>query len=190
MAWLTKTWQAFTTASAADLNQFRPNLEILKLHSHDGTDGGGGALTNLRGGWDYVQILPFYPYSNTGWGTRTIDTTAVFTGYLETDSSSAGNLAKWYCHLRNGTWRIDVCHGKGADNGIMTFTYGALTLGTVDCYNAATSYNNDSAVTGITVNNFAVSTPYYLTVTMATKNASASAYRGRLQFIALRRTGA
>ncbi len=187
MSWIIKRWAPFTTALAADLNQFRTNLELLKLHTHDGTAGDGSAA--IYGGLDYAQVLPMAPDNNSTWSTITA-TAAAFGGYLSTNDGVQGRWAEWQLPLRNGTWRIDVLHAKGPDMGIITVTYAGDTWGTVDCYAAGVSVDNSSAITGVTVGNFAAATARALRFTISTKNASATAYYGRVQFFAVRRTGA
>lgn len=188
MAWSIKTFRALTAdATAANLNQIRTNLNThLRLHAHTAVAGDGGTLLVAQ---DYVQIFPFFSTSNTNWGTR-VQASARLGGYLETTTSAQNNAVFWKVALRAGTWRIDLLHRKASNYGIITAAFNGVTAGTIDLYAAGSSNDNESSITGITLAGSNVNSSYTLSFTMATKNASSSAYAAGVQFIALRRTGA
>lgn len=87
--------------------------------------------------------------------------------------------------LKAGSWNFELAYGKGSGNGIFTVQVGGVSIGTIDGYNGSVVWNNQSTIA------FTVSTSsvYEVRILMATKNASATAYFGSIEFIRLLRTG-
>lgn len=123
--------------------------------------------------------------SNTLWATRTQASTVLAGGRLDTDSTAQNNLFTQDDWFDTRTYKVALIYDKGSDQGIHNVT-GISGTQTVDAYAAGASSNNYSEVTGIAV------TAGIKTVQdqMATKNASASAYGGKLSTIAYVSTGA
>lgn len=122
--------------------------------------------------------------TNTNWATRTQSSGELGGGYLQTDSTAQNNLFTNDHWLDAGTHKWAQINDQNTDQGIYNIT-GINGTQTVDGYGALAS-NVYTEVTSITVT-AGVKT---VTVTMATKNASSSAYGGRLQSYAAIRTGA
>lgn len=113
--------------------------------------------------------------SNTLWATRTTATDQLGMGRLITDTTAQNNLFTVDLYFDSVTWKLALIFGKDTDQGIYNVT-GVSGTQTFDAYAAASS-NNYSEATSI-----AVSAPGVKTVqfSMATKNASSSAYGAKL----------
>lgn len=190
MAWSLKTFLGLSTdASAANLNQIRTNLnDHLRLHAHTGAAGDGGAGVFVNS--DYIQLPPWFPFSNSGWGTLDTSTVLQFGARLTTDNTAQGNSVTFKITPRAGTWRFDLLHSRATNYGIATITIDGVSIGTADFYNGSTVHGSESSITGITIANTPIFAPVSLVLTMSTKNASSSAYGAGINFICLRRTGA
>lgn len=93
--------------------------------------------------------------------------------------------------LTKGTWTLNAIHVRDSDAGIFTvylvdLEAGQTLLGTIDSYAATRTYNVPGEIAGFTVDREA---KWGLRFVMATKNASSSAYYGRIQFLQVYRTG-
>lgn len=123
--------------------------------------------------------------TNTGWATRTQASTHLGGGLLDTDNTNQNNLFTADHWLDDGTYKFALVLTKDSNHGIHNIT-GINGTQTIDAYDAATQTNQYAEVTGITV------TAGLKTVqdSMATKNASSSAYAGRINTYAIVRTGA
>ena len=185
MAFELKTWVPLTPAEAADLNQLRDNLIALDQHTHSGAAGDGSA--DVHFGMNYLQILPFFPTSESGWSTITLGSVA-FTATMDTDATAQGNSISFSAALRTdgGGWRMDLLHGKGPDYGIITVDVDGDVIGTIDCYAGAESFDNESNISGASIGSIEVNAPCVVTFTMSTKNGSSTGYRARIQFITFR----
>lgn len=123
--------------------------------------------------------------SNTNWATRTQSSSALAGGRLDTDTTAQNNLHTQDDWFDAGTWKVALIHQVDTDLGIYNIT-GISGTQTVDGYAAAAAFNTYTEVTGITV----TAGLKTVQVSMATKNASSSAYGGELNTIAYVRTGA
>lgn len=123
--------------------------------------------------------------SNTNWATRTQSSSALAGGRLDTDSTAQNNLFTQDDWLDDGTYKIALIHQVDTDQGIYNIT-GINGTQTVDGYAAGAAFNTYTEVSGITV----TAGLKTVQVSMATKNASASAYGGELNTYAIVRTGA
>lgn len=133
-----------------------------------------------------VFIVPWVAsFANTNWATRTQASTVLGGGSLNTDSTAQNNSVTWNIWLDDGTYKVSLIYFKDADQGIHNLT-GVSGTQTVDAYAAAPAVNNYSEVTGVVV----TAGLKVLLDTMATKNASSSAYGGKIQAVAWVRTGA
>lgn len=133
-------------------------------------------------GW-LVQIMPeLGGVANTNWSTIVSNTG--FGGALMASSGVQNDEITWPVALTAGTWTFTLVYGKDTDAGIVTVQLDGASQGTIDTY-AAQTFNNVSSLAGLTV---ATSGKKVLRLLMATKNASSSAYRGRIQGIQLVRT--
>lgn len=196
MAWSVRRFLGLDEVTAAELNQLRTNLnDHLRLHTHSGTDGDGASKAGWETGASFLGFTANYVQSNnTGsdWATFTEDASCEFGGYLQNTVGppAQNNFIEWDLPLTSGTWRFDLLHTTASDNGIYTVTLEGVSLGTIDGYSAATTRNVASSITGFTVAAQPRNTLLSLRFTMATKHASSTGYRGRIQFISMRRTGA
>lgn len=131
-----------------------------------------------------VDVFPT-AIAQTNWDTIALPAgSPVF--YGNKSSSGAQNAEiNWDVVLAAGTWTIELIHHTFTDTGIYTVQLGGVTKGTIDGYSAGDVVNVRSSVTGIVV---ASSGKVRLKLLMATKNASASSYTGRIQHVQLRRT--
>lgn len=90
----------------------------------------------------------------------------------------------WDIVLSPGTWTMEVMYKRDVDSGILTITLDGTTIATIDTYGSS-AVNTTSTTTGIVTTS---STTARLKVTVATKNASADRYRGKLNLISFKRT--
>ena len=187
LQWRTKTFVAGEVLTASDLNQIRDNFQILSQHTHTGEIGEGSAVISgdsSESVLPQVQVLARFPKSTTGF---TYSTSSNYRLGFVAQSSAQNDEIVFPVGLQAGTYRLEFLYGKGSNCGIATFYLDATSLGTIDTYNAATSYNDASAITSITV---ATSGWYDFKIKMATKNGSSSGYVCRWQAVNLVRTGA
>lgn len=132
-----------------------------------------------------VELVPWMgTKANTNWATRTQVSSVLGGGRLDTDTTAQNNLFTNDIWADAGTYQVVVIHDTDTDQGIHNIT-GVSGTQTVDAYAAAAS-NVVSTTTGIAVT-AGVKT---MQDSMATKNASASAYGGKLNSIKWIRTGA
>jgi len=123
--------------------------------------------------------------SNTLFATRTQSSAELGGGRLDTATTAQNNLFTQDQWLDTGTYKVALLCATGTDRGIFNIT-GINGTQTVDSYAGAAADNAYTEVTGIVV----TSGLKTVQVSMATKNASSSAYGGSLQSLALIRTGA
>lgn len=123
--------------------------------------------------------------TNTNFATRTQSSTELGGGRLVTDTTAQNNLFTYDMWKDTGSFTLALVHGKDTDQGIYNIT-GFNGTQTIDGYAAAASSNNYSTTTA-TGDTAAVVT---VQVSMATKNASATAFGGKLNSIKWLRTGA
>jgi len=139
----------------------------------------------------HIDIVAFHPNATSGTWTR--EYRAVMMGG---DIYSAGvidSYIQYNAYLSPGTWVVTLLHHQDIDRGIYTLfvddlstgTAGTTSIGTVDGYTAATTNNVSTSFTS-----FAVTTggQKAIRLTMATKNASSSAYAGVISLLTLTRT--
>lgn len=123
--------------------------------------------------------------SNTGWATRTQGSAELGGGRLDTDTTALNNLFTDDVWMDTGTYKVALVRTTNTDQGIYNIT-GINGTQTVDGY-AALASNVYTEVTGIAVATAGTKT---VQVQMATKNASSSAYGGKLNALSWVRTGA
>lgn len=141
----------------------------------------------------YVDVLPWLididvfatSVSQVNWDNATIADPSEIYGDKRVTTTAQNNEINWDVVLAAGTWTVELMYVKGTDAGIFNVQFDGVTVGTIDSYNASFTYNNRSSVTGITVGSTGKKR---LKLLMATKNASSSAFAGRVQHIQLRRT--
>lgn len=123
--------------------------------------------------------------SNTLFATSSQSSARLGGGSLDTDTTAQNNLFTEDRWADDGTYKLALIYAKGTDQGIHNFT-GASGTQTVDAYAAAASENNYSEVTAIAV------TKGLKTIQdqMATKNASSTAFGGKVNTWAYVRTAA
>lgn len=159
MPWTTpRTWAPDELVTAALLNtHLRDNLSYL----------------NALGQEIYINPL-MRPYSHTGFGSVSLDVTALQNGY-RWSSGAQNDLINWYVPLQEGTWNLELLYWTSSAYGIYSVQLNDVQKGTIDGYSAATVKNVRSEITSIAVGASGVQK---LTLKMATKNASSSAYYG------------
>ncbi len=137
----------------------------------------------------HVDIWPWtQTFSEVGTWARNNNNGQLGMGSYSNSATQALNDEVVYdVALDAGTWTITVIGQTNSSSGISTVYLDATSVGTLDWYSASTTNNVVKQITGITV-----STPgvYALKLKMASKNASATAYRLTAQLITLTRTGA
>lgn len=133
-----------------------------------------------------VNVFPT-PITQTNWDTLTSEVSNGASLYTFSKDSTGAQNAEigWDLVLAAGTWTFTLIHKKHSDRGIYSVQFDAVEKGTIDGYNAAASFNNRSTVAGIVVG---TSGKVRVTLKMATKNASSSAYRGSIAAVMLHRT--
>lgn len=122
--------------------------------------------------------------SQTNFDTNNVQALAIHNAF-KASSGAQNDEINWDVILAAGTWTVELTYRKASDAGIVSVQFDSVEKGTIDQYNAATSYNNRSTVAAITV---ATTGKVRLKLKMATKNASSSSYVGYLQHVQLRRT--
>ena len=137
----------------------------------------------------HVDIWPWTrTYSEVGTWARASNNNMLGLGLYGNSASQAVNDEVVYkVALDAGTWTITAIGQTNSSSGISTVYLDATSIGTLDWYSASGTNNVVKKITGIII-----ATPgiYALRFKMASKNASASAYRLSAQLINLTRTGA
>ena len=111
---------------------------------------------------------------------------AVFSGgYLVNSTAQNSEVTADYWK-DTGTFTTSMLHRKGSNQGISTLRFNATDIGTIDRYNAASSFNNFSTITGTAVTTAEVAT---FGDKLATKNASSTDYRAETHSYKITRTG-
>lgn len=130
------------------------------------------------------------PYANTSWSTLTQSSAAYHGGWRASAGGQNNSVTfKLPSPLRGGSWDIRLLHRAGAACGIYHVAVSAdgtsfTDVGTVDGY-AASDTTVATNLAGVMVPNGT----RFIRFTMASKNASASSYTGRLSGFAGLRTG-
>lgn len=125
--------------------------------------------------------------AHSGWATY-IAGSAAPTYFSAARQSNAANTdyVEFGVSLRPGTYTAVLYHLRQSDRGIYTLSVDGSAHGTtVDGYNAGNS-DTRSALTGVVI----PGGDHTIRISMLTKNASSSAYRGVLCAVAFVRTGA
>ena len=108
-------------------------------------------------------------------------------GTLENSTAAQNDYVEWdTAPLLGGTWSLRFAHISGSNRGIYTVSIDGTSIGTVDGYNSTNVYNIFSTIAGITLTDGR----HKVRFTMATKNASSSAYKASFSTWSLLRTGA
>lgn len=123
--------------------------------------------------------------TNTAFATRSQSSARLGGGSLDTNDTLVNNLFTEDRWADDGTYKLAVICAVGTDQGIHNFT-GVSGTQTVDAYAAAAAENAYNEVTAIAV------TKGLKTIQdqMATKNASSTAFGGKVNTWAYVRTGA
>lgn len=130
-------------------------------------------------------IVPFISSTaSSAWSTLVVSTSALMCGYRRTDGTINAYI-EFPVLLSPGTWTITFLTTTDTDRGIYTVTLDGTSVGTVDGYAASNNHNVELSITGISV---ATGGRKLLRLTMATKNASSSAYYGYLSILVCKRT--
>ena len=134
--------------------------------------------------WIYLPFMG--SKANTGWSSLAQASTRLGGGYVNTNTAQNAEIS-WDIWLDVGTYKYAQVHATDTNNGIYSVQLDAVEKGTIDGYAGVTTENVYSEITGIVVASAGVKT---FKVKMATKNASSSAYTGRIVSVAWIRTGA
>jgi hypothetical protein len=142
-----------------------------------------GRITKPHAAWSRTIPVSMTAQAVTNWSAVAFD--VAYPMSITRASSGAQNATiSWDVDLSAGTWNIGIAHVKGTNRGIFTVAIDAVTVGTVDAYNGSPVVAFD-AVTAVAVT---VSGKHRVTLTMATKNASASSYFGTPSYLTFQRT--
>lgn len=119
-------------------------------------------------------------------GSWTISAGSAYLGgqYLMSGATQ-NDYVEWPITTAAGTWRLTLIHGQGPSYGIFTVSIDGVSIGTIDSYAAGTADDAAPQISGVAI----TAGNHLLRFTMATKHASASAYRGLIQHVSLLRTG-
>lgn len=196
-AWV--VWADYSTAGGGGVDHLSKSGSTPLTGDVTLSEGSGVALTQVgqniavaaTGSFD-ANLLPWlidinvYPTAATNTNWDTINQSSIILYAADKRSSGAQNdLIGWDVVLAAGTWALEITMSSDVGRGIYTVKLDATTAGTIDGYNATTLNPTRRSLTGITVGTTA---KYRLTLTMATKNASASAYFGIIYAVRLMRT--
>lgn len=134
--------------------------------------------------WEWIPWMG--SKANTGWSARTQESTSLGGGRLGPSTAQNDEVSAdaW---IDSGTVKIPLIHVKSPDAGIYSIQFDGVEKGVVDGYAAAEAQNSYDEVTGVTV---AAGAVVAFKLKMATKNASSSAYAGRVHSAKVIRTGA
>ena len=137
-----------------------------------------------------VDITPFMtPIASVGtwvrWVSAGTAANDLYNGFMYNSTDAQNDSISWDVVLAAGTWTLEILTRKSTDQGIVTALLDATTLGTMDLYNGALQYNRVSSIASIAVTS---TNKYRLTLKLATKNASSTAYEMDLQHVQWRRT--
>jgi len=142
----------------------------------------------------HPRLIQFDPFIRTGTtGTYTFVLSASLIYQTEVNSSGAQNdHMDFETYLAAGTYTFTLIHSKGSNRGIYTVyidddtgTPGTTSVGTIDGYNAGTTFNNVDTITSISNT---IGGNKRIRIRMNTKNASSSSYYATFSEIGLRRT--
>lgn len=142
-----------------------------------------------------AQTVPSFPWlvdvdvfptasANTNWDSIWADSANIGGGQKES-SGAQNDEINWDVILGAGTWALELFHNGFTDRGFYTVQIDGVTLGTIDGYRAATTYNIRSTISGIAV---AQAGKKRLKLKMATRNLPSSGYRGSINALRMRRT--
>lgn len=146
------------------------------------------AAINEQLPWHIDLSVFMTPISHTNWNNYNygpIAGTELALNVCNLSSGAQNDAISWDVVLGAGTWTLELLHITSTDRGIYTVVLGGSSVGTIDGYSAAATYNVRSSVTGITVSS---AVKQRLTLSMKTKNASSTNYYGVIQHVQLRRT--
>lgn len=170
-------------------SQFDFIPSIVTGNGTDFTDSGGHTavfVQGLRLPWS-VDIDPLMPaILETGTWNRNQDSALYYGGQRNNAGGIQNDEIGWDVLLGAGTWRLEVIHTTDSNRGIYSIRVDGSQVTTLDGYSGVTIKN-----VGATTANFAVSlstsVKKRLSLKMATKNASSSAYTAGLQRLRLTR---
>jgi hypothetical protein len=146
--------------------------------------GAGSPVTTQYAGLSgRVDVNPFTPTSTTGF-TEQIASSAWGNAHL-LSSGSQNDTVAYTVPLSQGTWTLDMLCTTSTSRGIYTVAIDGATVGTIDGYAASGSNTAKLSLPGIAIT---ASGDHTVTITMATKNASATAYYGSPCWFTFRRT--
>ncbi len=124
------------------------------------------------------------PAARSGFTTTSVNTSRIMNG-SRSGSVVQNSYIEWNLLLGAGTWAVDVMTSTYNGSGIITVSLDGSSVGTIDLYSAGVADNVQQSLTGVTV---AATGVKAVRLTMATKNASSSAYDCVLNGLQLRRT--
>lgn len=155
-------------------------------YTADDVEGVLAEIAPLCGGTTPVHVFATLGYTVVqGTWVRSIDTQQPFATYLNSTSDAQNDEITYQVGLAAGTYKVLMSYVKVSNGGIYTLALDGSSFGTVDGYAAGNTFNQYSEITGVVVATSGVKT---LSVKMATKNASSSAYRGIFTVINFMRT--
>lgn len=179
--------------SVADLTGLLATAQTPAAHKVSHQSGGSDAIdvTGLAG-LPAAAIYPWMididifmtPKSIVNWANKTIDTQYYHSGRNYSSGTLNDSIA-WDVVLGAGTWTVELIHHKDSARGIYSIQFDGVEKGTIDGYDAGSSINHFSSVTGIVV---ATSAKIELKLKMASKNGSSSNYYGDISGLRLIRT--
>lgn len=146
-----------------------------------------GLMTNgTQPGPSVVNIDPLLStYDTTGTWTRTALAGLWRSNFHLDNSGDSTSTRTWVINLSRGYWRLETLAAWNTDCAILTFTLDGVTMATHDTYTASPNVNGrQETASGLFV---PIGGPHQLKLTVATKNASSSAYNCRLHGLQLRR---
>jgi len=138
---------------------------------------------------EVALLWPLFAQPGGSWTITTSSQDAHYYHYAS--SGTRDDLLAWVTEtgqvLRPGTYRLDALVEFRSGCGKIHCLVDLVDRGNVDTYNAATTYNNIVTISGLTLAGYSA---HNIQLKMASKNASASSYTGRIVLARLIRTGA
>lgn len=131
-----------------------------------------------------IDIVPFFASAASGSWVFGADSASLMAGWVQAGATQ-NEYIEYPVYLISGTYSFYLLHCKDTNRGIYTFALDGSSIGTIDGYNGSTSRNQTGSITGVSVASSGLKT---LRVTMATKNASSSAYQATIQLITIIKT--
>ena len=132
-----------------------------------------------------LHVIPANPVATVGTWAYTTDNAAPLAALLSNSTTAQNDSCSFDLALAAGTYAVTTWYTVAANGGIVTVTLGAISVDTIDSYNASTIKFQSHTASGIVV---PATGKYRLTFLVGSKNPSASSFHWNFQLVILNRT--